>query len=283
MKALLRVLALTGGTAILAATALPAAAQPTSNGSHPTNRQQTIALVRQIMADAPALAAAVRHDSAPDPRLRHGTGVGFAAHNVDRHTWWTIDRKPAGVRRAFHAKLAKHPRLAGLAFRSSYGFASSNGIRGDGYSAHRVSYAAGISFEVTTVKIAHGTAYRIDARAVWSWPKNAYDHVTSPTQADVFVNRPHGGYGIIVGAHLARRLARIVNHLPTFPPGAMPCPADRPHDNDVIRFHTAKGTVVVHVQATGCRRVTIRVGSHHGRALQDAAGRLNRTVRHLAG
>jgi hypothetical protein len=281
MSAPMRVLAIAGGAALLAVTAVPAVGHPSQGQRQLTNRQRTTALVRQIMADAPTLHAAVQHDSAPDPRLRHG--ISSAAHAVDRHTWWTINRSPAQVRHAYQIRLARHPRLAGLAFRSAYGFASSDGVRGDGYSARRVSYASGVSFEVTTVKTARGTAFRLDARAAWSWPKNAYDHVTHPTSATVIVNLPHGGVGTIVDAPGARHLARIVNGLPTYPAGALPCPADRPRDNDVIRFHTGHGVVVVHVQASGCRRVTIRVGSYGGRALQDAAGRLDRAVRRLVG
>lgn len=284
MKTPLRALAVASSAAMIAGLIAPTAANAAAAGvpKHATNAQRTAALVLKILDDAPTLAGADRHNTAPDPRLR-GAGTGGGAHVIDRHSWWTTDRSPAQVRHAFHRKLVAHPRLAGLVFRNSFGFGSSGGVRGDGYTAHRLSYAYDIDFEVTTVAVNGGTAYRLDAQAAWAWPKNKYDHITAPTRAIVVVNKPHSGYAFVVGAHKAMRLAGIVNHLPTYPAGAIPCPLQRPHDNDVLRFRTPKGTVVVRVQATGCEKVTIRVGSHHGRALQDADGRLNRVVRHLAG
>lgn len=280
MKTRLRALAATGAAAMLAGLAVPAAAHA-GVPKHATNAQLTTALVRQILADAPTLSGSHRHSTSPDPRLRHGFAGG--AHVIDRHSWWTAHRTPAQVRHAFHRKLVAHPRLAGLVFRNTYGFGSSGGVRGDGYTAHRVRYAVNILFEVTTVAVHGHTAYRLDARASWAWPKNKYDHITSPTRAIVSINKPHSGFVLVVGARIASRLARIVNHLPTFPPGAMACPATFRPNNDVLRFRTPKGPVVVRVQAAGCRSVTIRAGSHHGRTLQDAHGRLNYAVRHLLG
>jgi hypothetical protein len=216
--------------------------------------------VTDLLALLPVLPGAVPIDQPPVAALDQPFESAGTQNLVDQGRLWTA---PGTVAQATaYLKAHARPRLVVSTVESSHG-GNAPAVSGvtfdpvDGYSSDAYSGLTGI---VTVVAYRGGVAVRADAQAAWLPERAAAEQIPADvTAVDVVVDRGTRAATVrrTLTGDAARSLARLVNALPTQPPGTRFCEAEVAGFIDVLTFRGSGSPIVVTAQVSGCASVQV--------------------------
>jgi hypothetical protein len=218
--------------------------------------------------------------SATDPsrsgRLRSRSNYPMTPALVDLHKFWRIPGSPHAVLGWVQA----HP-PAGMQGNMSGSSAGPRGLITSWYGFGSTP-TTGLSSRELVVTVASatggGTAVRADAQAVWILARPASEVVpVGVTRVTIRVRRP--GHRVSTPITLSapskvKRVAKLVNELPRFQPGAVACPADIGPLVE-LDFRRASGVPPVAIaiaDGSGCGLVQFTLRGRHEPALAAGPG-----------
>ena len=242
-------------------TALPP--NPTHPATGASPRAATERVVARLFAAAPIPPGAAAVDQSPLHSLNRAPSIPSSSNLVTKHGWWTTSASMADVLGYFAAHLP-----AGIEQNGSFNSGGRSGETNRGlmfdssgppWARPAVYTQLDMLITVAPLTSGPGTGVRVDVQAIWLPQRTAAQRIPlDVTSVDVVVDRNGSAPTVrrTLPAADARSLARIVNDLPVSAPGIFHCPMSRGFV-DTVTFHSAQGSLTVHVGADGCGPVTV--------------------------
>lgn len=242
----------------------------------PTVHAIVVARTREATREAKAL---LRRFAAPPgarPLSRRPAGDGgvlaqsgpeSAAEIVDVHRFWSV-RAPLKAVAAF---VRAHRPLGFARFGTEYGSSLPHYLMW-GFAWPGRSRVPRRFLDVTAVALPGRTVLRVDAKAVWIYPRSPAERVPAPAR-EIVVRAPRVDVSVTRAAEVSR-IVRWFDALPLSPPGIhLPCPLS-PVTRITLSFRTADGSPLAQAEvpptsASICDPIGFLIGGRAQRPLAD--------------